>query len=155
MKSEIRVKQTGEVFTPPALIKEMLDRLPAEVWANPNKTWLEPSAGDGNFLVEIKRRLLKEGHSEKHILENMLFSIELIDDNHWLLQHRLGYLIDGMPNPLLDKDNFLIAKAHPLTADFRTVGPYTQIGLEADEILHHRNHVCWSALEYDMTFGRV
>lgn len=158
MKSKSRVRSSGEVFTPRSLIREMLDKLPNDVWFNPNKTWLEPSAGDGNFLVEIKARLLQAGHDEKHILDNMLFSVELIDDNHWVLQHRLGYLVDGQPNPKFwpDGENFSIGKIHPLTQDLNSNNPYHEkLGLERDEVLHHRNHVCWSALDYDMGFGRA
>ena len=156
-----RVKLSGEVFTPRSLIREMLNRLPNSVWFDPNKTWLEPSAGDGNFLVEVKARLLQAGHDEKHILDNMLFSVELIDDNHWVLQHRLGYLVDGMPNPKFWSEEeqltkFKVAKIHPLTQDLNQNNPYHEkLGLERDEVLHHINHVCWTALEYDMSFSRT
>lgn len=156
MKSKARIKESGEVFTPRSLIREMLISLSNDVWFDPNKTWFEPSAGDGNFLVEIKARLIQAGHNEIQILENMLFSVELIDDNHWTLQHRLGYLIDGNPNPLLNQDHFLISKIHPMTQDLNDKNPYHEkLGLERDEVLHHRNHVCYTALEYDMSFGRT
>lgn len=155
IKEQLRIKQTGEVFTPRSLIREMLDRLPNEVWFDPNKRWLEPAAGDGNFLVEIKARLLQAGHDEIHILENMLFSVELIDDNHWALQHRLGYLIDGQPNPALNPDHFTISKISQLTQDLNDKNPYTTIGCERDEVVHHRNHVCASGLDYDFSFGRT
>lgn len=155
-KGTERVKSSGEVFTPKSLVREMLDRLPNAVWFDPNKTWLEPAAGDGNFLVEIKARLLQAGHDEVHILENMLFSIELIDDNHWTLQHRLGYLIGGQPNPSLNPKHFILdAKISQLTQDLNDKNPYVAIGCARDEILHHRNHVCASGLEYDMSFGRT
>lgn len=154
-KDQARVDLTGEVFTPRSLIREMLDRLPSDVWFDPNKRWLEPAAGDGNFLVEIKARLLQAGHDEVHILENMLFSVELIDDNHWALQHRLGYLIDGQPNPALNPDHFTISKISQLTQDLNDKNPYVSIGCARDEILHHRNHVCASGLEYDFSFGRT
>ena len=154
-KAKDRVKSSGEVFTPRSLIHEMLQKLPNEVWFDPNKTWLEPSAGDGNFLVEIKARLMQAGHDEAHILENMLFSVELIDDNHWALQHRLRYLIDGEPNPILNPENFSISKITKLTQDLNDKNPYTKIGCDRDEVLHHRNHVCHSALDYDMSFGRT
>jgi hypothetical protein len=136
----------------------MLNRLPNSVWFDPNRRWLEPAAGDGNFLVEIKARLLQAGHDEKHILDNMIFSVELIDDNHWVLQHRLGYLVDGTPNPKFwpEGESFTISKIHTLTQDLNNHNPYHEkLGLERDEVLHHRNHVCWSALEYDMSFGRA
>lgn len=157
MKSVDRIKQTGEVFTPDELIEEILNKLPSEVWTDKSKTWLEPSAGDGNFLVAIKERLLAAGHDEKHILDNMIFSIELIDDNHWVLQHRLGYLVDGKPNPKFwpNGENFVISKIHPQTQDLNDKNPYHEnLGLARDEVYHHRNHVCWSALDYDMSFGR-
>jgi hypothetical protein len=159
-KSKERTKASGEVFTPRSLIREMLDRLPNAVWFDPNKTWLEPAAGDGNFLVEIKARLLQAGHDEIHILENMLFSIELIDDNHWVLQHRLGYLVAEHPNPALDPKNFVISKISKLTQDLNDANPYEGLihkghRLARDEVLHHRNHVCASGLEYDMSFGRA
>jgi len=155
-KQQDRVDQTGEVFTPRSLIREMLNRLPNSVWFDPNKRWLEPSAGDGNFLVEVKARLLQAGHDKIHILENMLFSVELIDDNHWALQHRLGYLIDGQPNPALSFDNFSIGKISQLTQDLNDKNPYqAKLGLARDEVLFHRNHVCWSGLDYDFSFGRT
>lgn len=165
MKSKKRVKDTGEVFTPRFLIREMLDCVPDEVWFDPNKRWLEPSAGDGNFLVEVKARLLQAGHDEVHVLENMLFSVELIDDNHWVLQHRLGYLINGQPNPALNPEHFALAKISPLTQDLNHKNPYVSVGCARDEIIHHRNHICWSALDKSgflatnghemMAFGRV
>lgn len=51
-RTKERIKATGEVFTPLELVDEMLSKLPEEVWA-PDKTFLEPSCGDGNFLVRI------------------------------------------------------------------------------------------------------
>ena len=161
MKSKERTKASGEVFTPRSLIHQMLEKLPNEVWFDPFKTWLEPSAGDGNFLVEIKSRLRQAEIEEKHILDHMIYGIELIDDNHWVLQHRLGYFKDGKPNSTIWNEQeiqalFKTSKIHPLTQDLNQRNPYHLAGLcEADEVVHHRNMVCWSALEYDMSFGRT
>ena len=59
VKSETRVRCLGEVFTPSATVQEMLDLLPAEMWAiHPSPTFLEPACGDGNFLVAILARKL-------------------------------------------------------------------------------------------------
>ena len=38
--SKDRSDKYGEVFTPPGLIKEMLDKIPPEMWLNKNKTFL-------------------------------------------------------------------------------------------------------------------
>lgn len=59
VKSEERVRDLGEVFTPSETVKEMLDSLPDEVWmVHPSPTFLEPACGDGNFLVAILGRKL-------------------------------------------------------------------------------------------------
>ena len=39
----------GEVFTPIELVCEMLNKIPNEVWKNPNLKWLDPANGIGNF----------------------------------------------------------------------------------------------------------
>jgi hypothetical protein len=60
VKSDERVRDLGEVFTPLAMVDEMLDLLPREMWAaHPSRTYLEPSCGDGNFLVAILERKLR------------------------------------------------------------------------------------------------
>lgn len=61
VKSTERVRDLGEVFTPAATVREMLDMLPPEMWAvHPSPTFLEPACGDGNFLVAILERKLKQ-----------------------------------------------------------------------------------------------
>lgn len=162
MKHATRANDTAEVFTPRSLVRDMLSRLPPDVWFDPNKTWLEPAAGDGNFLVEIKARLLQAGHPERHVLNHQLFSIELIDDNHFVLQLRLGYLIQEgdylLPGPALqeDLDRFRVSTIDRLTQDLNDLTPYafkkvllpngTEHELAPDEVYHHVNHRCASAL---------
>jgi hypothetical protein len=78
-------KDFGEVFTCTAFINKMLDQLPLEVWTNPEKTWLEPSSGVGNFMAIVYLRLMDGLESwepdsnlrSKHIIENMLYMVEL------------------------------------------------------------------------------
>lgn len=61
VKSDERVRDLGEVFTPEATVQEMLDLLPAPMWAvHPSPTFLEPACGDGNFLIRILSRKLEE-----------------------------------------------------------------------------------------------
>jgi len=56
----------GEVFTPIGLVKEMLDKIPEEVWRNPNSIFLDPCMGKGTFLIEIVSRLTYiYGYTEK------------------------------------------------------------------------------------------
>ena len=92
-----QVASRGEVFTPLSLVDEMLSHLPAEVWSNPDLKWLDPANGIGNFPVIAFTRL-NEGLKDvipnaterrKHIVENMLYMIELDDTNIRLSQKLL------------------------------------------------------------------
>lgn len=58
IKSKARVKAHGEVFTPSWMVDKMLNLVQAET-DDIYKTFLEPSAGDGNFLVAILDRKLE------------------------------------------------------------------------------------------------
>ena len=90
--SKTESKLFGEVFTPQALIEEMLDTLPADVWTNKDLKWLDPANGIGNFPVIIVKKLMKglekwQPDPElrlKHILENMIYVCELQSKNMFI-----------------------------------------------------------------------
>ena len=75
----------GEVFTPLELVCEMLSKLPKKVWSDPSLVWLDPANGIGNFPVIVYYKLMDglkkvfpdEAKRSKHIIEKMLFMIEL------------------------------------------------------------------------------
>lgn len=79
--------KNGEVFTPIELICDLLDKMPIDVWKNPHLKWLDPANGNGNILIVVYYKLMEElkcieGYKDtsvrsKHIIENMLFMIEL------------------------------------------------------------------------------
>ena len=54
------------------------------------KLFIDPSCGDGQFLVQVKSRLLTAGHTEGHIIENMIYGIDLMSDNVEYCVQRLG-----------------------------------------------------------------
>jgi len=91
-------KDNDEVFTPPHLIEEMLDKLDPSVWSDPTKTWLDPCAGIGNFSVLILKRLMEglktwQPNGElrkKHILEKMLYHVEMNPESIQKLQKILN-----------------------------------------------------------------
>ena len=91
-------KDNDEVFTPPFLIEEMLDKLEESVWSDPTKTWLDPCAGLGNFSVLVLKRLMNglenwepnEELRKKHILENMLYHVEMNPESVKKLQRVLN-----------------------------------------------------------------
>ena len=59
IKSKKRVADHGEVFTAEREVNAMLDLVKQET-ERVDSRFLEPACGDGNFLVEILRRKLKE-----------------------------------------------------------------------------------------------
>jgi hypothetical protein len=79
----------GEVFTHPTLINQILDLFPKHIWSDPFKKWLDPSVGTGFFMIIVYLRLMKglekwepnENKRSKHIIQNMLFMVELNKNN--------------------------------------------------------------------------
>ena len=92
-RSNERIDVTGEVFTPLELCTKMVNEIPIEKLKNPNSTFIDPSAGNGNFIIALRDRL-KEYHSEEHILNNMLYAVELMEDNHKEMCERVGIPVD-------------------------------------------------------------
>ena len=94
VRSRHRVKTYGEVFTPRHMVSRMLDLVREELETGPqfvDKTFLEPAAGDGNFLVAIlhrKLRAIEKRYQPKYWPDESLFAlasiygIELLEDNH-------------------------------------------------------------------------
>lgn len=119
MKSRDRVKAHGEVFTPRYMVDQMLDLVSEDLETGPDfvdKTFLEPSAGDGNFLVAILRRKLEAiekrypaeawSHESLFALAS-IYAIELLEDNHQ----------EAMANMLVEFLGFHQAHATPAGTD--------------------------------------
>ena len=92
-RSDDRIDATGEVFTPIELCQKMVSELPESVLKNPESTFLDNAAGSGNFMVALKDELLKY-HPLDHILNNMLYAVELMEDNHKEMCERLGVSVN-------------------------------------------------------------
>ena len=88
-RSNKRIDSTGEVFTPMELCTEMVNEIPEHILKDPSSTFLDNSAGSGNFIVALQTKL-KEYHSLEHINNNMLYAVELMEDNHKELCNRVG-----------------------------------------------------------------
>ena len=89
IRSDDRIDQTGEVFTPIELCAEMVSEIPLSVLQNEKSTFLDNAAGSGNFLLALQTELLKY-HELSHINDNMLYAVELMVDNHAELCKRIG-----------------------------------------------------------------
>lgn len=76
-----------EVFTPPGIVNQILDLLPAEIWSDKNATFLDPATKSGVFLREIAKRLMDGLKDEipdqqkriDHIFTKQLFGIAITD----------------------------------------------------------------------------
>ena len=95
VKSKERIKVTGEVFTPDVVVQKLLNQIPEEKYQNPQSTFLDNSAGNGNFLVALKARLCQY-HPEQHVLDHMIYAVEMMPDNHAELCERLGVSVDHL-----------------------------------------------------------
>ena len=91
VQNEHNKKMMGEVFTPMSLVNEMLSKLPTHVWTDPNLKWLDPCVGMGNFMIAVYLRLIESltiikdiNKRKKHILENMLYMVELNKKNVYI-----------------------------------------------------------------------
>ncbi len=107
-------EQHGEVFTPPELICEMLDTLPASVWDNKDLKWLDPANGIGNFPVIVYYKLMEglkktipdDTKRSKHIIEKMLFMVELNPINV-KVSTKIFKMMNPNAKPNIVKANFL------------------------------------------------
>ena len=105
-----------EVFTPPELVNQMLDLLPANLWQNKGAKFLDPVTKSGVFLREIAKRLntgLKDQIPDQQARINHIFKYQLygiaITELTSLLARRSVYcskfangqyaIVEGFANP--------------------------------------------------------
>ena len=79
-RDQARVKATGEVFTPTPLVGEVLDQLPQDLFGDPDKTFLDNSCGDGQFLGEVLIRKMENGSTFEQALSTV-YGVDLMKDN--------------------------------------------------------------------------
>lgn len=87
-RDKLRVKSTGEIFTPTDLVQEVLDESPQEQFADPTKTFLDPSCGDGQFLGEVLIRKMENGSTFEQALSTV-YGVDLMQDNVELCRERV------------------------------------------------------------------
>lgn len=85
--SEQRVKDFGEVYTTDELVKKILDNI-TDFHKTNNSSFLEPSCGSGNFLVEILKLKISYGFNVIESLEK-IYAIDILKDNVILSRKRL------------------------------------------------------------------
>jgi type I restriction-modification system DNA methylase subunit len=87
-RNTLRVKQTQEVFTPTAMVQELLDQLPQEIFSDPNQNYIDNSCGDGQFLSEALIRKVENGIDFETALSH-IYGVDMMQDNIELCRQRL------------------------------------------------------------------
>jgi hypothetical protein len=87
-RDKLRIKQTAELFTPTNLVREILDKLPQELFADPEKTFLDNSCGDGQLLSEVLIRKVENNIDFEKALST-IYGVDLMSDNVQLCRDRL------------------------------------------------------------------
>ena len=127
-RDRLRIKETAEVFTPTEKVQKMLDEIEEEnsiIFTDENKTFLDNSCGDGQFLSEVIIRKMERSNCTLEKALSTTYGVELMEDNVKLCKERLAG-----PNPtqeildILDKN---IVCHDALTYDYSFGEP---IGLE-------------------------
>lgn len=104
IKSRERVNKYAEVYTNEREVKAMCNLIPSEIWENIDSKFLEPACGNGNFLVEILERKLKQcgDDAEKGLIAlKSIHGIDILRDNVEECKRRLfGLFIKQFPKDL-------------------------------------------------------
>lgn len=82
VKSKQRVKDHGEVFTPEHIVKDMCDLVKDDILDFKTNIF-EPTCGNGNFLVEIFDRRMKQCYSLKDKIQATIsvYGVDIQQDN--------------------------------------------------------------------------
>ena len=87
----LRVKATGEVFTPTSKVQHIhdyLESLKPDLFTDPTKTFIDPTCGDGQFLGEVLIRKMENGIDFETALST-IYGVDIMQDNVELCRERL------------------------------------------------------------------
>jgi len=110
----------AEVFTPSFLVREMLDKIPAEIWRSSETIFLDPCFGSGTFIKCIIEKLREYGHSDENISKR-IWGVEINRKWYNRVKHfRIGeynirniYCVDALNTNILDGMKFDVVCGNP------------------------------------------
>ena len=108
---------TQEYFTPYSIVKRMADKIQDEDWANPEKTFLEPAAGNGQFVCYVIYRRIISGVDPVTAF-NTLYATELMKDNVDEMKERCIDLMKQMEIDFDESEIRSIMEKNFICADF-------------------------------------
>jgi site-specific DNA-methyltransferase (adenine-specific) len=104
MKISAIVKKIGylhststETPTSFELAKEIVNKLSVD-WSNPDLKILDPACGRGTFLLAVAEKLQQSGHSRKHIVNNMLYGVDISKVQTMITARALTMFYNGSIN---------------------------------------------------------
>ena len=97
-RNKENVKNAGEVFTPFHIVDKMLDLFPKDIWSDPSYCFLEPTCGNGQFIVKIFMKRLENGLTIEQSL-NSIIGMDISKTNilecHSRLYEIITYLLEN------------------------------------------------------------
>jgi len=124
------VKNNGEVFTPFAIVDKMLDMIPDIIWRDASYTFLEPTCGNGQFLVKIAQKRLLNGISVDDTVRTLI-GFDISDTNINDCIKRLKSLIND------DSYDSILAKNIRIVTDSLTEISNCKTGLLSELISNY------------------
>lgn len=120
IKSKKRVKDFAEVYTAEREVKAMCDLVP--VWNELDATFLEPSCGNGNFLLEILQRKLDICKDSNDILRAIqsIYGVDILSDNVRETKQRMYELLKKSGIAFDEEKVLLVLNCNIQQGDFLT-----------------------------------
>lgn len=101
-RSKERVQNFGEVFTPSPIVGAMHSMLPHVTWSDRTMVYLEPTCGNGQFLVLAVMEKMTHGLTSLEAA-NTVFGMDIMQDNIDEARKRVyGVLESETPQELRD-----------------------------------------------------
>lgn len=88
-RSAERIERTAEIFTPTALVVDILKRVDPRTYA-PGRRVIDPACGDGQFLVAVKFLKMNLHQMEAQDALAEIFGVDIMRDNIDRCKARLG-----------------------------------------------------------------
>lgn len=103
IRDKTRIKQNGEVFTPFSIVEQLIKKIPDEKWKDPNATFLDPCAGNGQILLGMLKKRLASGISVEDAVKT-LYGVELMQDNRDLCVQRILEIVGPKYSKIVNKN---------------------------------------------------
>jgi len=80
IRNRDNVRNNGEVFTPTKIVDDMNALIPDSAWKDSSYVFIEPTCGNGQFLVRIFEKRIANGLSIEEALNTMI-GMDITNDN--------------------------------------------------------------------------